>query len=286
MKNVRLTARTLAFLPLLSLASLTACSATPPPKELTDARDAYKKSKDGAAAKESPAKLHEAEQALDVAEKRFKDDPDAPEVKDLAYVALRKVEIADAAAATSLAVKEKDMSERGAQQAQADALRSTQDQLKQTQEQLDRERHLRSDAEKRAAQALADLQRIAAVKQETRGTIITLSGAVLFKTGEAKLLAPAMVQLNQVADALTKANPDAPIEVDGYTDNQGKGDTNLVLSQKRADSVADYLISRGIAKDRVKAFGKGPDNPIADNTSTEGRAQNRRVEIVVGNGNK
>jgi outer membrane protein OmpA-like peptidoglycan-associated protein len=273
----------LALAPMLSLV---ACSATPPPRELTEARDAYKKSKDGPASKESPAKLHDAELALELAEKKFKDDPDAPEVKDLAYVAMRKAEIADAAAATNLAVKEKDMSERGAQQAQADALRNTKDELKKTQEQLDRERTLRSDAEKRAAQALADLQKIAAVKTESRGTIITLSGAVLFKTGDHKLLPAAMVQLNQVADALTKTNPDAPLEIDGYTDNQGKGDTNLVLSQKRADSVADYLISRGIAKDRVKAFGKGPDNPVSDNTSTEGRAQNRRVEIVVGNGGK
>jgi outer membrane protein OmpA-like peptidoglycan-associated protein len=283
MRNMKRAAGVIALVPALSLF---ACSATPPPKELTDARDTFKKSKDGIASKESPAKLHEAEQALELAEKKFKDDPDAPEVKDLAYIAMRKAEIADAAAATNLAVKEKDMSERGAQQAQADALRSTQDQLKKTQEQLDRERTLRSDAEKRAAQAMADLQKIAAVKTESRGTIITLSGGVLFKTGDHKLLPAAMVQLNQVADALTKTNPDAAIEVDGYTDNQGKGDTNLVLSQKRADSVADYLISRGIAKDRVKAFGKGPDNPVSDNTSTEGRAQNRRVEIVVGNGGK
>ncbi len=267
-----------------SIVGVMGCGATVPPPELVAARTAYKKAADGPANKESPAQVHEAQLALDVAEKKWAEIPDSAEVKDLAYVAQRKAELAEATADTSLAVKQKDLSERGAQQAQVDALRSTQDQLTKTKEELEREKQRRADAEKRAAQAMADLQKIAAVKQDSRGVVITLSGGVLFKTGESKLLPAAMAQLNQVADALSGNNPDATIEVDGYTDNQGKDATNRELSQKRATSVADYIVSRGIAKDRVKAVGKGSDSPIADNTSTEGRAQNRRVEIVVGGG--
>ncbi len=269
---------------LVGLVALVGCGAAVAPPELVSARTAYKKAADGPATKESPAKLHEAQLALDVAEKKFGEIPDSLEVKDLAYVAQRKAELAEATADTSIAQKQKELSERGAQQAQVDALRSTQDQLAKTKEELEREKQRRADAEKRAAQAMADLQKIAAVKQDSRGVVITLSGGVLFKTGESKLLPAAMAQLNQVADALSGSNPDAPIEVDGYTDNQGKDDKNRDLSQKRANSVAEYLVSRGVAKDRVKAVGKGSDSPVSDNTSTEGRAQNRRVEIVVGGG--
>jgi len=282
MKTNRIVSVALLCIGGLAITGLVGCGAATPPPELVSARTAYKKAADGPAAKESPAVLHDAQNALDAAEKKFKDDSDSPDVKDLAYVAQRKAELAEATADTSLAIKQKEMSEKGAQQAQNDALKNTQDQLAKTKDELEREKQRRADAEKRAAQAMADLQKIAAVKQDSRGVVITLSGGVLFKTGESKLLPAAMAQLNQVADALSSNNPDAPIEVDGYTDNQGKDATNRELSQKRATSVADYLVTRGVAKDRVKAVGKGSDNPVADNTSTEGRAQNRRVEIVVG----
>jgi outer membrane protein OmpA-like peptidoglycan-associated protein len=89
------------------------------------------------------------------------------------------------------------------------------------------------------------------------------------------------VKLNEVADALVKGDPDSKITVEGYTDSQGAASFNQDLSQKRAQSVRDYLVSRGIASDRVDAVGFGPDKPVADNASAEGRANNRRVEIVV-----
>lgn len=169
---------------------------------------------------------------------------------------------------------------------QASDLNATRGQLATTQEQLDKERTARRDAEARAASAMADLQKIASVKKDDRGMIITLPGGVLFKTDKYELLPAAMVQLNQVADALTKNNPDAKIQVGGYTDSQGTEDHNQDLSEKRAQSVADYLVSRGVAKDRVTAKGFGSASPIADNKSVEGRAQNRRVEIVVGSASR
>jgi outer membrane protein OmpA-like peptidoglycan-associated protein len=69
--------------------------------------------------------------------------------------------------------------------------------------------------------------------------------------------------------------------VEGYTDSQGSVASNQDLSQRRAQSVRDYLVSRGIAGDRITGQGFGPGRPIADNASAEGRANNRRVEIVV-----
>lgn len=111
--------------------------------------------------------------------------------------------------------------------------------------------------------------------------VITLSGEVLFASGESALLPGAMLKLNEVADALTKSNPDSKITVEGHTDSQGKPQFNQELSLKRAQSVRDYLVSRGIASDRITAQGMGSQRPIAPNNNAEGRANNRRVEIVV-----
>ena len=92
---------------------------------------------------------------------------------------------------------------------------------------------------------------------------------------------PAIVKLNEVADALIKGNPDSNITVEGHTDSQGQRQYNMDLGEKRAKAVRDQLVSRGVAQDRIKAVGIGPDRPVADNKSAEGRANNRRVEIIV-----
>ena len=78
-----------------------------------------------------------------------------------------------------------------------------------------------------------------------------------------------------------KENPDVSVEVVGYTDGVGSADYNLALSERRANSVKDYLVSHGIAAERLTATGRGMDNPVADNSTADGRAQNRRVELVV-----
>ena len=111
--------------------------------------------------------------------------------------------------------------------------------------------------------------------------VITLSGSILFATNKSDLLPSAQTKLNEVAAALNKQDPRSTIVVEGYTDSQGTATYNQDLSQRRARSVRDYLISRGIASSRVTAEGFGLTRPIADNESPEGRANNRRVEIVV-----
>lgn len=269
-------------------AAITGCGATMPPKELVDARAAYQTASTGPAAQQSPADLHVAKQALDQAERSFVDEGDAPETKDFSYVAIRKAELADASARTALAIKEKEAAERDAQNLQGEQLRkaqndlaSTRSNLEKTQDQLAREKAAREEAEKRAAQAMADLQKIASVKQESRGMVITLSGSVLFPTNESTLLPAAIVKLNEVADALIKGNPDSNITIEGHTDSQGQRQYNMDLSLRRAESVKAQLVSRGVAADRIKTVGIGPDRPVADNKSAEGRANNRRVEIIV-----
>lgn len=110
--------------------------------------------------------------------------------------------------------------------------------------------------------------------------VITLSGQVLFASGQSTLLPAATTALENVATAL-KASSGGTIVIEGHTDSQGRRDYNLALSQARAEAVRSFLTSRGVPAEALRAVGVGPDRPIADNRSAEGRANNRRVEIVL-----
>lgn len=86
--------------------------------------------------------------------------------------------------------------------------------------------------------------------------------------------------LVRVADKL-KPCPNAKVTVNGYADNSGSEAVNVPLSTQRATTVADYLVAHGLARDRVTAKGLGSTNPVASNDTAEGRAKNRRAELVV-----
>ena len=101
---------------------------------------------------------------------------------------------------------------------------------------------------------------------------------VNFKTASDELLEESYYVLEKVFNSL-EAYPNVKVEISGHTDNQGGDDYNLVLSDKRAKSVMNYLVNRGIAADRLVAKGYGKLRPVASNSDAEGRAQNRRVEI-------
>jgi outer membrane protein OmpA-like peptidoglycan-associated protein len=113
--------------------------------------------------------------------------------------------------------------------------------------------------------------------------VITLSGSVLFASNKDALLPGAQDRLGMVADAL-KTQDDREIIVEGHTDSQGSADSNQGLSERRARSVATFLISRGVRGDQIRSAGLGLSKPIADNGTAEGRANNRRVEIIVAPG--
>jgi outer membrane protein OmpA-like peptidoglycan-associated protein len=110
--------------------------------------------------------------------------------------------------------------------------------------------------------------------------VITLSGSVLFASNKDALLPAAQERLGQVADAL-KTQDDHKIVVEGHTDSQGSAPSNQGLSERRAQSVVSFLVSRGVPADQIRAEGLGQTRPVADNTTTDGRANNRRVEIIV-----
>lgn len=259
--------------------SMGAC-ASALPKELADARTAYARVSNGKTAQLAPADLHKAKSALDTAEKAFRDDPEEQATRDLAYVALRKTQLAEVMAnrASEAGVQEK--AEQDLQKAQAQKQVETSGALTQAQAELATSQQNTSDANQRAKALEERLSKLANVKADERGTVVTLSGSVLFPSNKYTLLPSAESRLNEVAEALLSSK-ERSIRVEGYTDARGSEDFNLTLSQRRAEAVRDYLVSHGYEADLVKARGLGKSQPIAANDTAEGRANNRRVEIVV-----
>jgi OOP family OmpA-OmpF porin len=111
------------------------------------------------------------------------------------------------------------------------------------------------------------------------GASLVLQG-VNFETGKAVLLPESQAILDRVATSLGD-NPTVTVEVGGHTDNTGRQAANVRLSQARANTVRDYLISKGVDGARITAKGYGPDQPVADNAAEAGRAANRRVEFII-----
>ena len=108
----------------------------------------------------------------------------------------------------------------------------------------------------------------------------TTSGAVNFKNGSAELMDLNDSKISTILDKL-KSNPNLEINVEGHASSEGDLEFNKNLSQKRADKYSSYLVSQGVPKNNIKSIGKGIDNPIASNETEEGRAQNRRVEVII-----
>lgn len=275
--------------------SISACATSQAPQELLDARAAYQRAETGPAAKFKPDQVHEARVALDQAEQSFSSDPGEQKTRDLAYIADRKARLAEANAANEQALSRKEQADKDVKAATVgqlvqarnqlavtgQALSSTGQALAGTQQQLEAEKKARADADKRAKDAMDRLAlSIGAVKEEPRGMVITLSGSVLFASGKDMLLPAAQDRLTQVAEAL-KTQEDHKIVVEGHTDSQGSEASNQTLSERRAQAVVSFLVSKGVPTEQIKAQGLGLSRPIADNKSAEGRANNRRVEIIV-----
>lgn len=288
------------FGPLMAM-TLSACGTTMPPPELVSARASYKEAEEGAAGKLKPADVHVAKTALEKAEAKFAEAPSDEQVAHLAYVADRKAKEAKALGNSAESANEKARLEKEAGQTTAqmieagekklkglqgdlakskDEINKGKDALAKEKEETAKEKAARLEAEKKAKDAMDALAKSLAVKTEDRGMVITLSGGVLFATGQATILPGAQDQLNKVGDAL-KTQAEHLFTVEGHTDNVGTEATNQPLSQKRADAVREYLIVRGVSANAIKAVGKGATVPIGDNKSPEGRAMNRRVEIIV-----
>lgn len=264
-----------------SFLAATACAASTPTPELVSARQAYDRARTDPSAALVPDSVLSAKQSLDRAEAVHEKDPQSDAERSYSYVAQRRAELAmtlgenaktkqqsDVAAAQYVELQDKlrvsAVAQLGAERTQVNQLGS---QLVQS--------------EARAARAMESLNKIAQVKEEARGMVITLSGQVLFVTGKSELLPAARDQLDQVAIALKDQGSLKPMVVEGYTDSVGSDATNQKLSKDRAEAVRAYLVSKGVPSEKITSVGKGKANPVASNDTPEGRANNRRVEIIV-----
>lgn len=118
------------------------------------------------------------------------------------------------------------------------------------------------------------------VSREGDNIRLIMPGNITFNSDSYELRASFYPVLNSVGLVLSKY-ADTTLRITGHTDNTGTRQYNLTLSERRADSVADYLVTRDVARDRMFVQGLAFDSPLADNASAEGRAQNRRVELYI-----
>lgn len=261
-------------------AAMVGC-ASAPPQELVNARSALEQAQASRAKELNPAQLHTAQGALELAEATFEEEGASDSARDRAYVAMRKAQLAEVQA--ELMHNEQRLQELESTVAtnRTQNLEQLRDRYTQQQLALQQAEAARKEAEQRARELSQDLSRIAEVRDEPRGTVVTLSGSVLFASGQAELLPAAEARLSQVANTLTQRAKGTKIIVEGHTDTQGSQEFNLDLSERRAEAVKSFLTSHGVPPDRIEAKGLGFSQPLVPNKTAEGRATNRRVEIVL-----
>jgi len=260
----------------LSAVLMSACAtSSKTPSEVVDVRNKLQRlQSDQQLASRAPVSLREAEEAVRAAEKVPKDKA---ELSHLVWVADRKIDIAAAQGQAryledqrKTLAEDREKSRLNARTQEADAAKLDANAAKQ-------------DAEAARKQA-EDLQRQIAelnAKATDRGLVVTL-GDVLFETGKADLKGGAAVNLAKLS-AFLNQHPDRTVTIEGHTDSVGSEEYNQGLSQRRANSVQQFLISQGIAANRLTAVGKGENFPVAGNDDNAGRQMNRRVEVVIAN---
>jgi outer membrane protein OmpA-like peptidoglycan-associated protein len=135
------------------------------------------------------------------------------------------------------------------------------------------------DANAVREQLRAQLNSVLATSETARGLIVHMSD-VLFDTGKYTLKPDTKIALAKVAGIL-QAYPGLKLQVEGYTDSVGSDDYNQKLSENRSGAVKDFLVSQGVSLNNITSSGYGKQDPVADNATSQGRAQNRRVQMVV-----
>jgi len=216
-----------------------------------------------------------AEDARRLTEQRKEEERIANE--KAAAAAAAKAAAESKAAAEAAEAKRKSDTEA---QRQANLAAAEQAKLKAAQDaaQADAER-TRKAAEALRAQLLEQFNRVLETRDTPRGLVVNM-GDVLFATGKYDLRPEAQIVLAKLSGIIL-SHPGLNLAVEGYTDSVGSDDFNLRLSQQRADTVRNYLVSQGLPDNTVTATGFGKSAPVADNDTPAGRQQNRRVEIVV-----
>lgn len=283
---------TLAAMTVFAMAigtALPGCRSTLPNDNLAKARSDLEQTRsDPVVMRNAPLELEKADLAMRRAEAAWADKGDTAQTSHLAYLAQQRAAIARNVAA--LKQTEERLEGVGAErerlraEAAMAAATSAQQQVSSAQRQVSIAEQQASMARQRAvsegerAAALQrELENMQAKKTE-RGMVVTLSD-VLFASGRSTLQPGAQRTADQLA-SLLQQYPERRLLVEGFTDNVGKPEMNMALSERRAESLRNALIERGIPANRIDVRGYGEGYPIADNKTPAGRTQNRRVEIL------
>jgi outer membrane protein OmpA-like peptidoglycan-associated protein len=277
------------------------------PLELYEARNAVRIARWTGADRYAADTLHKAEVGLYNAEEELKgkigkktvaqNSRDAAQnAEDARLITLQKLQD-EQSAREKAAADQRDaeararaeQSERARLQAEADAERAARDkaaamaQQQAAQEQLNQARLSAEQAEREKAELREQLRQqlnlILETRETARGLIVNMSD-VLFDTGKYTLKTGAREKLAKVSGIIL-AHPGLKLQVEGHTDNVGSDEYNQRLSEQRADSVRDYLVSQGLSGEAISAIGLGKTMPVTTNSTAVGRQQNRRVELVV-----
>ncbi len=180
---------------------------------------------------------------------------------------------------TELADTERQLAAKGTQLDEQS--RELKDRMIALQAQVDRLRIERDKAQLERDKALSTIRTFASVGQDSRGLVITMPSEIMFRSSSDRLLPRAKEKLDELVVALNKLEPTQSFVIEGHTDSRGGTRYNRELSRRRAIAVRTYLVEQGVGAERIVAIGKGEEAPVASNSDPEGRANNRRVEIVV-----
>jgi outer membrane protein OmpA-like peptidoglycan-associated protein len=273
------------------------------PLQLYEAINAIQIAEATGAAKYAPDILTKAKQELQNAQDLDSKKSQRKVMITYARGAVQDAEDARVSTLRKIVEEKQREQERAVQQAQSDAqqaqMQAQQQALERAQADAQRAQAEAAAANARAAQAAAEhsaqqatnqteemrerlraqLSQVLQTQETARGLIVNMSD-VLFDTAKYTLKPEAREKLAKVSGILL-AYPNLKVQVEGYTDNVGGDAYNLTLSQQRGDAVRAYLVSQGVGPDNVTSTGYGMSNPIADNSTAAGRAQNRRVQMVV-----
>jgi outer membrane protein OmpA-like peptidoglycan-associated protein len=286
----------------LGIATLQACTSVPTENaQLTAAQAEFKSAQ---ATPDVPAmasaELRDAEVALERARAAWATQEKRSEVDHLAYMASKKIAIAQASANLRLADKaindargdrqqtllvartlEAQSAQRTAEAAQREAQAAQQAAALATQAAAGQTARARQDTQSAEAEADALRSRLSEMdaKQTDRGMVVTI-GDLLFDNNSA-VLKPGAGQSVQRLGAFLKAYPKRTALIEGYTDSVGSAGSNQTLSERRADAVKSALLAVGLGGERLVVRGYGEAYPVGNNQSADGRLSNRRVEVIL-----
>jgi len=272
---------------LISGLLLFGCAQKTLPPALEEARSAVQTARaDPSVSRNASLELEKAERALNRGEELFQQNGDTVSIEHQAYLARQHAAIAQEIGdrRTAEATIEKASAERSKALAEARTAEAeyAREQTASAREQTATAREQTASARERAEKLEAELAELQAVPQE-RGLVVTL-GDVVFDVNKAQLKSGGLRTIDKLA-AFLERYPDRRVTIEGFTDSTGSAEYNQALSERRAQSVRDALVQKGIDPARVDTQGYGEEFPKASNETAAGRQLNRRVEVVISNGN-